>query len=89
MRIIANKDQSKCLACGHEAIALPVMGGFVMCSNCESPNIIDKQTQTVFQPIYEEVETFRASIYTPPIPNRRKRSVPWPKIKERRRYGSL
>jgi len=84
MRVIANKNDSKCLACEGLAIAVPVMGGFVMCSNCGSPDIINYKTQKIFEPVYADEHTFKASAYTPEIKDRRKSSRIFPKIKERR-----
>ncbi len=84
MRTIANKKDSKCLNCGKLDIAMPIMGGYVMCSECESLDVINYKTQKIFEPVYTDKHTFKASAYTPEIKDRRKSNRIFPKIKERR-----
>jgi hypothetical protein len=61
------------------------MGGFAMCEHCGSPDLINYMTQQIFEPVYKEAATYKASVYTPELPCRRKEERAWPKIKDRRK----
>ena len=84
MKRIVNKTDSYCSDCqGYHCAEL--VDGRVLCEHCGSPLLLDRTGQ-IFQPLFAPARMYRASRYTPPRPDRRHNSRPWPKHKERRHH---
>lgn len=85
-KTITNKQDATCQRCG--SIGQPVMPTWVpawqpVCGSCGSADLRDPRGKT-FEPTYGAASTYRASKYTPEMPDRRTECRSWPLIRERR-----
>lgn len=84
-KIITNATDAICYNCGARgATTSRADGGYVICAACGKAGYLRDPRGHAFQPVYGPARTFRASKYTPELPDRRIKQQPWPLIRERR-----
>ena len=85
MKTIVNAKDAGCRTCFFSPGA-ELVDGVVVCKGCGSRDLIDVKKGGVFEPVFgvDPEKTFRASKYTPPLPDRRKARRAWPVSRERR-----
>jgi len=85
VKVIINASESFCYHC-MVGSAAKLDAGQVVCFNCGTRNLLDP-FGGLFYPRFGflEVRMYQASPYTPLFPDRRKRNIPWPAYRERRR----
>ncbi len=84
---IINQQDGTCHGCGRAgqvSLALPIQP---ICMVCGSTDIRDPRGKA-FEPMFGPAATYRASRYTPELPDRRTNDRPWPLIRERRAQGA-
>ena len=84
MKKITNGDMAYCMSCERKTHAIQIEDKTV-CIYCLSDDLVNEQGMT-FSPIFglDVDKSYRASKYTPLMPDRRKNSGSCPKFKERR-----
>lgn len=84
-KIIINPQDAVCHGCGTagEVARHYIYSAQPICMACGSLDVRDHRGRA-FEPIFGPAKTFRASKYTPPVPDRRVRNVPYPSIRDRR-----
>ena len=83
MKFLTNAKQARCSDCNTVGELIPYEGN-VHCSICGSLNIVNKDNGERFIPEFTH-RTYRRNKYTPPIPDRRSVTKPFPKIRDRRK----
>ncbi len=84
---IANKEMSYCPMCEKRDIAI-VLHNKPICELCGNQNLLDIIGMNIFIPFYEHFKTYKASSYTPSMPDRREDSRSYPIIRDRRANAS-
>lgn len=87
MKTITNARDAICYNCG-EIAQVTIEHGQPVCSACRKTGFLRDPRGKAFEPIYGPARTYRASVYTPEMPDRRVSNRIWPKIRERRAQGA-
>lgn len=82
-KTITNAKDALCYNCG-ELAAVTIQHNEPACSACGKVGYLRDPRGKVFEPTYGPAKFFRASKYTPPVPDRRINNRLWPKAQERR-----
>ncbi len=83
-KIVTNASKSYCPYCNKGGTAT-LVDGVVVCSLCGTQNLFNSISRQAFVPIFDVEKKYRASTYTPLMPDRRERDIAYPKYKDRRR----
>lgn len=81
-KTITNAIDAICYNCGAKA-HVRLEHGQITCTACGSINLRDPRGNA-FEPVFGPAGTYRASRYTPEMPDRRVNDRPWPLVRERR-----
>jgi len=81
MKTIINKHEAICTDCGASDVI--AVNNMAMCQNCRSFNLCTSDGKE-FSPVYGETSFYKASKYTPELPDRRRDTRKVAKILERR-----
>ena len=81
--ILINNTNIRCNTCGFN-VDPEIQGNKVCCTFCGSEDLLNEDGK-IYKPLFKR-DTYQINKYTPRLPNRRKATIPYPKIKERREF---